>query len=83
MAATLARMQRDGLLRRKSDPSDARASLLRLSPKAKSKLPGFFKQLEEENELALMGLNDQERRHLKNLLSTVIRNLVDNMPGGG
>jgi MarR family transcriptional regulator for hemolysin len=75
MAATLARMERDGLVERRSHRADARTSLFRLTRLAKSKLPQFFKQLDEGNAVALAGLDPKGRNQFLNLLTKVIRNL--------
>jgi MarR family transcriptional regulator for hemolysin len=80
MAATLVRMERDGLVERKADPTDARSSLFRLTRLAKSKLPQFFQQLDEGNTVALAGLDAGERSQLLNILTKVIHNLGGKVP---
>jgi MarR family transcriptional regulator for hemolysin len=80
MAATLARMERDGLVERRADRKDARTSLFRLTRLAKSTLPQFFEQLDEGNAVALAGLTVGEREQLLNLLTNVIRNLGGELP---
>ena len=80
MAATLARMERDGLVERRPDRTDARSSLFSLTRRAKSKLPQFFEQLDEGNAVALAGLRGRERRQLLDLLTRVIHNLGGQVP---
>jgi DNA-binding MarR family transcriptional regulator len=80
MAATLVRMERDGLIERNADRTDARTSLFRLSRLAKSKLPQFFKQLEEGNAVALEGLDAEQRHQLLDTLTKVIHNLGGGLP---
>lgn len=80
MAATLARMERDGLVERRADRKDARTSLFRLTRLAKSKLPQFFEQLDEGNAVALAGLNVEEKEQLLNILTKVIHNLGGEFP---
>ena len=80
MAATLARMERDGLVERRADRTDARTSLFRLTRLAKSKLPHFFEQLDECNAVALAGLDAEERRQLLNILTKIIHNLGGELP---
>ena len=80
MAATLVRMERDGLVERRAHRTDARTSLFRLTRLAKSKLPQFFKQLKEGNAAALAGLSAQERNQLLYILGKVIRNFGGKLP---
>jgi MarR family transcriptional regulator for hemolysin len=80
MAATLVRMERDGLIERKADRTDARASLFRLTRLGRSKLPEFFEQLEEGNAVALEGLDAEQRRQLLDILTKVIHNLGGKLP---
>jgi len=80
MAATLARMERDGLVERRADRKDARTTLFRLSRRAKSKLPRFFEQLDEGNAVALAGLDAEERKQLLNTLTKIIHNLGGQLP---
>ncbi|MGA8102347.1 MAG: MarR family transcriptional regulator [Candidatus Acidiferrales bacterium] len=81
MAATLGRMERDGLVERRADRTDARTSLFRLTRLATSKLPQFFEQLDEGNAVALAGLGAKERNQFLNLLTMVIRNLDGKVTG--
>ena len=81
MAATLVRMERDGLVERRADRTDARTSLFRLTRLAKSKLPQFFKELDAGNAVALAGLDAEERSQLLNILAKVIHNLGGKFPG--
>jgi DNA-binding MarR family transcriptional regulator len=80
MAATLVRMERDGLVERSADPMDARTSLFRLTRLAKSKLPRLFEQLDQGNAVALAGLDAQERTQFLDMLTKVIRNLANVKP---
>jgi DNA-binding MarR family transcriptional regulator len=73
-------MERDGLVERKANPTDARSSLFRLTRLAKSKLPQFFQQLDEGNTVALAGLDAGERSQLLNILTKVIHNLGGKVP---
>lgn len=80
MAATLLRMERDGLVERRADRTDARTTLFRLTRLAKSKLPQFFEQLDEGNAVALADLSAEERKQLLNILTKVIHNLGGKLP---
>jgi MarR family transcriptional regulator, transcriptional regulator for hemolysin len=75
MAATLRRMERDRLVERRVDRIDARTSLFRLTPLAKSKLPHFFETLDQGNAEALAGLTSVEKEQFLNCLRTIISNL--------
>jgi MarR family transcriptional regulator, transcriptional regulator for hemolysin len=80
MAATLVRMERDGLVERTADPADARASLFRLTAPAKAKLPCFFEILEQGNTEALMGLDAHQRDEFLDVLTRIIDNLSQAEP---
>jgi DNA-binding MarR family transcriptional regulator len=76
MAALLARMERDGLIKRGAHPSDKRASEISLSAKAKSRLPSAKERLGEVAERALSGFSERERKILMALLRRVVMNLT-------
>jgi MarR family transcriptional regulator, transcriptional regulator for hemolysin len=75
MAATLTRMERDGLLARSPDPTDARRSLLRLTPLARRRLPAVQRARLAAHEEALAGLSERERAQLERLVGRVVENL--------
>ena len=75
MAQMLARMERDGIIRRTPDPSDKRSSLISLSDEARAKLPAMHEALTQGNAETLAGLTDDEVTMLKTLLQKVIANL--------
>ncbi len=72
MAATLNRMERDGLIKRVPDPSDGRSSLVSLTKTARAKVAAVSEATREVNEAALSGLTDDERGALFALLEKVI-----------
>jgi MarR family transcriptional regulator, transcriptional regulator for hemolysin len=76
MAALLARMDRDGLIERKTHPSDKRASEISLSAKAKARLPAATERLGEVAEQAMTGFSPRERKILMALLRRVVTNLT-------
>jgi MarR family transcriptional regulator, transcriptional regulator for hemolysin len=76
MAATLVRMERAGLVERKTDPVDARTSLFRLTRATKSRLPHFFDALDQGNHRALAGLSEEEKGHFFTALAKILRNLA-------
>ena len=75
MAATLKRMERDGLLVRRPDPTDGRGTLYRLSGRGMEmtgKVRAFGQSI---NAAALEGLTDKESAAMLAALSKVIGNL--------
>ena len=60
MAQLLARMERDGIIRREPDPGDRRSSLVVLTDEARAKLPACRAILEDGNREAMRGLSDEE-----------------------
>ena len=75
MAQMLARMERDGLIRRKPDASDGRSSRIALTGVAQARLPDACAALFEGNREALGGFTDEEAAQLVDLLRRVIANL--------
>jgi MarR family transcriptional regulator, transcriptional regulator for hemolysin len=77
MAALLARMERDRLIARKSDPTDARARLVALTPRAKSVLASVKEAMAAVVEEAMAGISETDRNVLVRALQLVVRNLGD------
>ena len=75
MAQMLARMERDGLIERRPDPSDGRSRKIALTARAEAGLPGALAALFEGNEEAMRGFTDEEAVTLASLLERVIANL--------
>lgn len=82
MAQMLARMERDGLIRRKPDPIDGRSSQISLTETARKRLPQACATLFQGNEEALSGFTEQEATQLVSLLGKLIANL-DRVTGAG
>ena len=74
MAQLLARMERDGIIRREPDPRDRRSSLIVLTDQARAKLPAGRAILEAGNREAMRGLSEEEVATLINLLQRVLAN---------
>jgi DNA-binding MarR family transcriptional regulator len=86
MAQMLARMERDGLIRRTPDPADGRMSRITLTEVAEARLPDAVAVLLRGNQEALRGFTDVETGLLIALLTRMIANLdqlagVDPSPG--
>ena len=75
MAQMLARMERDGLIRRVADPDDGRSSRVSLTQAARKRLPDACETLFEGNREALRGFSDAEAVQFVGLLARVVANL--------
>jgi DNA-binding MarR family transcriptional regulator len=75
MAQLLARMERDGIVRRERDPADRRSSLISLTDQARAKLPAGRAILLQGNKDATRGLSAEEVKLLIALLSRVLANV--------
>ena len=74
MAQLLARMERDGIIRRESDPHDRRSSLISLTDQARANLPAGRAILEAGNREAMRGLSEEEVATFIRLLRHVLAN---------
>ena len=81
MAQMLARMERDGIIRREPDPSDRRSSLVSLTKQARARLPAGRAVLRQGNMEMTQGLSAQEVETLLALLRRVLAN-VEAMESG-
>jgi len=72
MAATLARMERDGLISRRADPKDGRSALVALTPAAFDKARQVRAAVDEVNAIALGPLDPAERDAFKHMLARVV-----------
>jgi DNA-binding MarR family transcriptional regulator len=75
MAQLLARMERDGIIRRKPDPADGRSSLISLTARTMKLIDPARAIMAQANRDALAGFNDDEVRQLVALLQRVIANV--------
>lgn len=75
MAATLSRMERDGMLVRRPHPEDGRKMLIGLAPEARGKLEAVAGAVAAINGVALGGLSADERRTYLDLLGKIVGNL--------
>lgn len=78
MANTLARMERDGLVRRTPHPDDRRAQQVWLTERAVALRTPAIEAAAAQNEAALKGLSSEERVQFIGLMNRVI----DAMRGG-
>lgn len=75
MAATLSRMERDGLIRRRPDPDDRRGSLVSLTPEAIERLPRVRAALSGLAREVLEGFDGAEKELLVGLTQRMIANM--------
>jgi DNA-binding MarR family transcriptional regulator len=75
MAQLLARMERDGIVRREPDPADRRSSLISLTDQARDNLPAAREILMQGNRDITRGLSDDEVQTLISLLARVLANV--------
>jgi MarR family transcriptional regulator, transcriptional regulator for hemolysin len=75
MAQMLARMSRDGLIRRAPDPADGRSRRITLTKGAEARLPDAVAALLQGNREVLRGFTDEETGLLIALLTRLIANL--------
>jgi MarR family transcriptional regulator for hemolysin len=75
MAQILARMERDGLVRRERDPCDGRSTLVSLTATARERLPSARQALRRASREAVAGFDAADVRTLARLLERVIANL--------
>ncbi|WP_102959071.1 MarR family winged helix-turn-helix transcriptional regulator [Mangrovicella endophytica] len=75
MAQMLARMERDGLIRREPNPADGRSSRITLTKAAEARLPDAIATLLQGNREVLRGFSDEEAGQLIDVLGRVIANL--------
>ena len=81
MAATLARMERGGLVRREVNPEDGRSALVGLSPAAARKARAVREAIDAVNTEALAGFSAAEREAFLAMLRRVIATLESTLPG--
>lgn len=72
MANTLARMERDGLIRRKPHPEDGRSQQIWLTAKARKLEKPATQAAKAQNQAALAGLNASERAAFIDLMARTI-----------
>ena len=75
MAATLARMQRDGLVERVPDPRDGRRSLVLLTPRARALEPALLAAAQGVNDDATRGVDPAAAAAFLTAAARMITNL--------
>lgn len=77
MAATLGRMERDGMIERQPDPDDKRSARFRLAPRTIAQLAAITAAIDSVGEDALAGIADVDRALLRRTLHRVIASVED------
>lgn len=72
MAATLARMERDGLVERTPNPVDGRSALIALSAKGRGLERRVFEAAAAVNAAALGGLSERERTQFLRFMRRIV-----------
>lgn len=75
MAATLKRMEREGLVMRRANPDDGREVLFALTPEGLEKVPAITGAAMEMNALALGGMSAGERAEFMARLEVIVSRL--------
>jgi MarR family transcriptional regulator for hemolysin len=75
MAATLTRMERDGLVQRRPDPNDGRSSLISLTAAAQKKVRAVEAAVSKVNDRALSGLTEKEQVAFMSALQAIVGSL--------
>lgn len=83
MAATLLRMERDGLIERRADPEDRRSRLIGLTAAAMEKAVRVRQAVGAVNGLAFETLTDAERAQYLALLEKIVSSLQDTLSDEG
>jgi MarR family transcriptional regulator, transcriptional regulator for hemolysin len=75
MVETIARMERDGIVRRQPNPDDKRGNLVSLTRKSRARFPKARAAILEGEREATAGFTDDEKALLRSLLQRVVSNL--------
>lgn len=75
MAGTLARMERDGLVERRTHAKDRRKSLIRLTAQGREKIKVVREAVSAINAQAVDGFSEEERKVYRALMRRIIDNL--------
>ena len=79
MAATLARMERDGAIERRPDPDDKRSILFTLSARTRAQAADIEAAIQKLNREALGGMSQPDRERLRDMLAAVAESVETNL----
>ena len=80
LANTLARMERDGLIRRTRHPNDARAQQIWLTDAARALRDAAYDAANRQNAAALSGLSAEEQERFVGMMQHVIAAMHEDEP---
>lgn len=83
MAATLARMERDGVIERRPDPGDGRSALVSLTPRIRDRADDILEVLSTMNEDSLGTMPKGEREVFLAALRTMVAHLETSLAESG
>ena len=81
MAATLARMERDGVIERRPDPNDRRSVLFTLSARTRSQAAMIEAAIQKLSQEALDGVSPADEERLRHILATVAKSVESRLAG--
>lgn len=82
MAATLSRMERDGVIERRPDPNDGRSALVSLTSRTRDRVDAVFEAMSTINEESLKTMPQAERQAFLAGLRTMIAELERALAAG-
>ena len=74
MTGLAKRLEKSGFIQRKSDPSDERVTLLKITPKGKTTLADIERARDQLLEKMLQGFSVQEKKNVLSLVRRLLRN---------
>jgi MarR family 2-MHQ and catechol resistance regulon transcriptional repressor len=74
MTGIAKRLEKNGFIMRKSDPSDERVTILEITTKGKTILSKIEKERDDNVHAMLMGFSEQEKRDLLDRVKRLIKN---------
>jgi MarR family 2-MHQ and catechol resistance regulon transcriptional repressor len=74
MTGIAKRLEKNGFIMRKSDPSDERVTILEITTKGKATLSKIEKERDDNVHAMLMGFSEQEKRELLDRVKRLIKN---------
>lgn len=81
MAATLARMERDGLVERRPDPKDGRSAFFTLTLKAAQHADAVERAVHDINGVAFDGVSEADRQVVLRVLGSVVDSIRASLAG--
>ena len=74
MTGLAKRLEKNGFIKRKSDPADERVTILEITPKGKKTLAKIEKERDEHTDAMLKGFPEKEKQNFLEMVKKFIRN---------